>query len=70
MDPPTATDGDGDDTARVEVYHRLNTAGNEFDDINLESDDDDALIDTWENGGDKERKSCKEQMENHICFLK
>jgi len=47
VDPPTATDGDGDDTAHVEVYHRLNTAGNEFDDINLESDDDDALIDTW-----------------------
>ncbi|KAH9048602.1 hypothetical protein EDB83DRAFT_2507350 [Lactarius deliciosus] len=66
-DPPTATDGDGDDTASVEGYSRLNTAGNEFDD---DSDDDNVLVDTWENGGEYEKKSCKEELENHIRLIR
>ena len=55
--------GDGDDNVGVEVYNRLNMAGNEID---LESDDDDGLIDTWENGSDSEKKTYKEKMEDYI----
>ncbi|KAI9428697.1 hypothetical protein BJY52DRAFT_1133908 [Lactarius psammicola] len=45
-------------------------AGNKIDDSNLESDDDDALIDTRENGDEFERKTCKEEMENHIHLIR
>ncbi|KAI9447117.1 hypothetical protein BJY52DRAFT_1127653, partial [Lactarius psammicola] len=39
------------------------------DELDLESDDDNALIDIWENRGNEERRSCKEGLETHIRLL-
>lgn len=72
-----AGDGDGDrvgdsggggDDETTEVYHRLNTAGNEIiEDSNFESDDDD-LIDTENSNG--ENNACKERMEGYIHLIR
>ncbi len=61
--------GNGNDKA-VEVYNQLNMAANEIDDSNPESDDDDALIDTRENGDESEKKTYKEDMETHIRLIR
>ncbi len=53
----------------MEVYHRLNTAANEVEDSNFESEDNDELIDTWEKG-DSEKKTCKEELENYIRLIR
>ncbi len=45
-------------------------AANEIDDSNPESDDDDALIDTRENGDKSEKKTYKEEMETHIRLIR
>jgi len=68
-DNRTATDGDGVDNTYVEEYCRLNTAGNEIEDLDFGSEDDDGLIDTWEKG-DLEKKACKEELENHIRLIR
>ncbi|KAN0133621.1 hypothetical protein V8E53_008568 [Lactarius tabidus] len=42
--------GDENDEAPGEPYSRVNTVENDMDDFNFESEDNDALIDTWESG--------------------
>ncbi|KAH9032964.1 hypothetical protein EDB85DRAFT_1864712, partial [Lactarius pseudohatsudake] len=68
-DRSTIADGDGDDKASVEVYSQLNTARNEIDDSDpqIDDDDDDELIDT---GGNVEKKTVKEEMENYIHIIR
>ncbi|KAH9018093.1 hypothetical protein EDB84DRAFT_1276340 [Lactarius hengduanensis] len=69
-DRSTIADGDGDDKVSMEVYVRVNTAGNEMDDSDPQSDDDndnDVLIDT---GGNVKKKTVKEEMENYIHIIR
>jgi hypothetical protein len=47
----------------------VNAVENEMDDFDFESEDDEALIDTWESGGDVEKKTYKEEMENYIHLI-
>jgi hypothetical protein len=69
-------DGDGDNKRCVEVYNQWNMARNEIVDSNFESDDSDddnnnsTLVNTWEDGGNIERKTCKEEMENNIRLIR
>ena len=67
----TATIDDENDEAPGDLYSRVNTAKNEVDDFDFESEDDDALIDTWENGGDDlEKKTYEEEMEDYIDLIR
>lgn len=59
------TFGDEDDQA----YSRVNTAETRMDNLDLDSEDDDGLIDTQENRGNSEKKGCKEEMENYVCLI-
>ena len=52
-----------------ELYNRVNTAENEVDGSDFEDEDADALVDTWESGGDLEKKTYKEEMENYIHLI-
>ncbi|KAH9023028.1 hypothetical protein EDB83DRAFT_2320208 [Lactarius deliciosus] len=69
---PVAGGSNGDDKAHVEVYyHRQNTARNEIDDSNFESDDDDdAALIHMEDGREFEKKTYKEKMETHIRLIR
>ena len=59
------TFGNEDDQA----YSRVNTAETRMDNLDLDSEDDDGLIDTRENRGDSEKKGCKEEMENYVHLI-
>jgi hypothetical protein len=56
--------------ASGEAYSRVNTAKIGIDNLDLESDDNNLLIDTWETGGNSEKKACKEEMENYIHLIR
>ncbi|KAH9023946.1 hypothetical protein EDB85DRAFT_2075228 [Lactarius pseudohatsudake] len=66
-DCSTIADSDGDNKVSMEVYVRVNTAGNEMDNSDPQSDNDDVLIDT---GGNVEKKTVKEEMENYIHIIR
>ena len=47
----------------------MNTAETRMDNLDLDSEDDNGLIDTWENRGNSEKKGCKEEMENYVHLI-
>lgn len=58
--------GDDDNQA----YSRVNAAATRMDNLDLDSEDDDDLIDTRENRGNSEKKGCKEEMENYVRLIR
>ena len=67
VDQETAAVGDENEEASKEPYNRVNTAENEVDGSDFEDEDVDALVDTWENGGDK---TYREEMEDYIHLIR
>ena len=75
---PEVPEIDGDNDVCMERYNRRNMVKNEVVDSNLEpegeddgdDDGDDALVDTWEDGDNVERKTCKEAMENNVQLIR
>ena len=68
---PDITESNINDKEGIDVYSRRNTARMEFEASNLESndDDDDELVDTWENRGNVDKNECREVMENNIHLI-
>ena len=66
----TAAVGDENDIVSGKPYNQVNTAENEVDGSDFEDEDADALVDTWESGGDLEKKTYKEEMENYIHLIR
>ena len=53
-----------------DTHSRVNTAENTLDSSDFESDDDDLIVDTWEDGGNLEKKTYEEQMANYINLIR
>ena len=66
----TAAVGDENDIVSGEPYNQVNTVENEVNGSDFEDEDANALINTWESGGDLEKKMYKEEMENYIHLIR
>ena len=65
-------DSDGDDR-KVDMYSRHNLANFQVVNSSLESGDDDEndeFVDTWENGGNVDKQTCKEEMEKNVRLIR
>ena len=62
----TTESGDGDGDA----YDQVNTAGYGFEDSNVESEDDDGLIDTEGGASDVDKATFKQKMEDYIHIIR
>ena len=65
-----ATECDGDGKGKGDAYLRVNAAGYEFEDSNLESEDDDELVDTEGRSGAMDKATIKEKMVNYIQIIR